>query len=157
MANDGKAQILSALAQAYGPMGWQGPTIQRVLRGVNARAAWARPIRRRHTIWELTLHMAYWTHAAHDRITGRRTAFPRSPRNFPRQPARPDAKAWRADVKLLADQHAALVRLVKSLSPRQLGRRVSRRWTAAETALGVALHDMYHAGQIGLLRKALGK
>jgi hypothetical protein len=150
-----KAALLSALRQAFGPRGWQGPTVLSVLRGVTARAALRRPHAGRHNIWELTLHLAYWTHVARDRIARASTPFPRSPANFPKPPRRADTKAWRADVALLAAEHRALVRLVTRRSPRQLAARAGR-WTVADTILGVALHDTYHAGQIGYLRKVLG-
>jgi uncharacterized damage-inducible protein DinB len=150
-----KAALLSALRQAFGPRGWQGPTVQSVLRGVTASNALRRPHPRRHNIWELVLHLAYWTHVARERITGEKTPFPRAPRNFPNPPKRADTKAWRADVALLAAEHRALVRLVTRRSPRQLAARAGR-WTVADTVLGVALHDTYHAGQIGYLRKVLG-
>lgn len=149
-----RAVLLSALRQAYGPSGWHGPTVLRVLRGVGPRVAWKRVWRGRNTIWEITLHVAYWTHVARERITGRRAPFPRSPANFPSQPRRPNPRAWRADVALLRAEHAALVRVVRRLSPKQLATHVGR-WSVADTILGVALHDTYHAGQIRYLRRVI--
>ncbi|HEY2825653.1 MAG TPA: DinB family protein [Gemmatimonadales bacterium] len=125
-----------------------------MLRGLSPRTAWRRPYKGRHTICELTLHMAYWTHMARDRIAGEKTPFPRSPANFPSQPRRPDAGTWRRDITLLSSEHRALVRLVRGLTPRALGRPAGR-WSVADTILGVALHDAYHAGQIGYLRRVI--
>ena len=149
-----RTALLSALAQAWGPRGWQGPTVKSVLRGLSPRTAWRRAYKGRHTIWELTLHLAYWTHVARARITGGRTAFPRAPANFPRQPRTPDPRQWRADVRLLSSEHQALVRAIRRLTPRQLSGRAGR-WSVSDTILGVALHDVYHAGQIGYLRRVL--
>ena len=146
--------LLSALQQAWGPTGWQGPTVKSVLRGLGPRSAWRRPYKGRHTIWELTLHLAYWTHVARDRISGTRTAFPRSPVNFPRQPRTPDPRQWRADLRLLSVEHRLLLRAIRRLTPRQIKGRAGR-WSVADTILGVALHDIYHAGQIGYLRKVI--
>jgi len=154
MSTPDRKTLLSALQQAWGPTGWQGPTVKSVLRGLGPRDAARRPYRGRHTIWELTLHLAYWTHIARTRLVGERTAFPRSPANFPSQPRRPDPSAWRADLKLLSAEHRALVQVVSRLTPRQLAGRVGR-WSVADTILGVALHDTYHAGQIGYLRRVI--
>jgi hypothetical protein len=47
-----------------------------------------------------------------------------------------------------------LRRAIARLAPARLGRRVwQSRWNAAETVVGIASHDLYHAGQIQLLKR----
>jgi hypothetical protein len=126
------------------------------VRGLTAKQALWRPggDRSRHNIWELVLHTAYWKHVVRERAEGKgRTAFPRSPRNFPGLPARADAAAWKADVALLKRQHELLRRAVARLSPARLDAPVNRSpWVVAEQIFGVAAHDLYHTGQIQLLK-----
>jgi hypothetical protein len=69
-------------------------------------------------------------------------------------PVRPTPAQWQADVALLKREHGLLRRAIARLAPARLGRRVwQSRWNAAETVVGIASHDLYHAGQIQLLKR----
>ena len=146
--------LLQVLDGAFLARGWQGATLSGAVRGLTPRQALWRPGAGRHNIWELMLHTAYWKHIVRQRIEGRaeREAFPRRGRNFPDLPVRCDAAAWRADVALLKAEHARLKRCVEGLGGRLDTRVGASRWTVAESVYGVAAHDLYHTGQIQLLR-----
>ena len=148
--------LLQVLDEAFAAKGWQGATLSGAVRGLTPRQALWRPggDRSRHNIWELVLHTAFWKHVVRERVEGKgRTAFPRSPRNFPALPARADAAAWKADVALLKRQHELLQRTVARLSPARLDARVgASRWVVAEQIFGIAAHDLYHTGQVQLLK-----
>jgi DinB family protein len=146
--------LLQVLDEAFVAKGWQGTTLSGAVRGLSARQALWRPRPGRHNVWELVLHTAYWKHVVRERVTGGpRTAFPRGPRNFPRLPARPDAAAWRADLALLKRQHQLLTAAVRRLPPARLAVRVGKSpWVVAEQIFGIAAHDLYHTGQIQLLK-----
>ncbi len=152
--------LLQVLDEAFTTKGWQGSTLTGAVRGLTPRQALWRPggDRSRHNAWELVLHTAYWKHVVRERVEGgARTPFDRGPRNFPRLPERPAAAAWKADVALLKRQHALLTRTVARLKPSRLDARVGgSRWRVAEQIFGIAAHDLYHTGQIQLL-KALQK
>lgn len=125
------------------------------LRGVSAAAARRRPLRGRHTIWELALHIAYWNYAVRRRLVGGNIPrFPRTPANWPAMPRPADEAAWAADRALLAAEHRALVRVVEGFPAGRLNRRIARgkRWTFGDTILGILVHDAYHAGQLQLLK-----
>ena len=149
--------LVELIQPPSGRSGWHGgPTPVGALRGVSAEQAWWRPTPRRKSIWALTLHIAYWKYAVRRRLEGgERGAFPRGPSNWPLPPASPDPRRWREDVALLREEHARLVRVAASVSPRQLQRRpdTSRRWTYGELILGIAAHDAYHTGQIQLMKR----
>jgi hypothetical protein len=148
--------LLDVLDEAFTAKGWQGTTLSGAVRGLSARQALWRPggVRSRHNIWELVLHTAFWKHAVRERVAGKgRTPFGRTPRNFPSIPARADARAWKADVALLKRQHDLLRRTVARLSPARLDAPVAASpWRVAEQIFGVAAHDLYHTGQIQLLK-----
>jgi hypothetical protein len=147
--------LLQVLDEAFAAKGWQGATLRGAVRGLGLRQALWRPSAGRHNIWELVLHTAYWKHAVRLRVEGRagRERFPRAGRNYPRLPDRCDAAAWRADSALLQHQHELLRRAVLQLPQSRLDARVgASRWTVAEQIFGVAAHDLYHTGQIQLLK-----
>lgn len=146
--------LLQILDEAFAAKGWQGTTLNGAVRGLTVRQALWRPGPSRHNIWELVLHTAYWKHVVRERVEGgARTAFARSPRNFPRLPARTDAAAWKADIALMKRQHELLRRAVARLAPGRLDAPVKKSpWAVAEQLFGIAAHDLYHTGQIQLLK-----
>jgi uncharacterized damage-inducible protein DinB len=149
--------LLGTLDGAFG-RGWQGTTLSGALRGVTPRQALWRPTRGRHNVWELALHAAYWKYVVRRRIAGQtaRGAFPRAPSNWPDLPDAPTPAAWRADVRLLRRMHDELLQAVAALPPRKLGTRSpSGKWTYAQMIFGVAAHDIYHTGQIQLIKRLL--
>jgi hypothetical protein len=117
-------------------------------------AAW-RPGATRHNIWELVVHAAYWKYTALRRLTGQtRGSFPLKGSNWFRRPEETTDTAWRADVGLLDEMHRSLMAAVAKLSRRELhqaprGSKVSN----LKLLSGVAAHDLYHAGQIQLLKR----
>ncbi len=151
--------LLRLLDQGFDHAAWHGPTLGGAIRGLNAKLAARRPAPDRHNVWEIVLHTAYWKYAVRRRLTGaKQGAFPREGSNWPALPDVLDERHWRADVRLLKDEHRKLRRAVSALRPGSLGRRLAKkRWTTSETIHGIAMHDLYHAGQIQLLKKLRGR
>lgn len=148
------AILLDTLDRAFDTRSWHGPGLRGLIRGVTPRQALWRPDPRRHNIWELVLHTAYWKYAVTRRLTGASAgAFPRKPSNWPSAPAKPDPTRWREDVALLEREHLRLRATVAALDLRLLSGRLGRSWTVAQTIEGVAAHDLYHAGQVGLIKR----
>jgi uncharacterized damage-inducible protein DinB len=150
--------ILRTLQPPRGRAWHGGPTPVAALRGVSAAEARRRPRAGRHSIWELALHVAYWKYAVRRRLTGAAPGgFPRSPANWPAVPARPGEAAWRRDRALLVREHRLLLDAVARLDAKRLGRRPVRgeRWTLEEEVIGILAHDVYHAGQIQLLKRTV--
>jgi hypothetical protein len=147
-------ELAALLSQAYDQPAWHGPNLRSAVRGLSAEEALWRPGRNRPCIWELALHCAYWKHQVIGRLTGERTRFPRRGRNFPAVPSRPDEAVWQGDVKLLDDVHERLMEVVRSLSAVSLNEvPAGQRYARKMNITGIMMHDVYHAGQIRLLRK----
>jgi hypothetical protein len=150
-------QLLFLLDTAYDHASWHGPNLRGSLRGVTpAQAAW-RPADGRHNIWELAVHAAYWKYVAWRRLTGaKRGSFAAQGSNFLARPhaGRATPAAWKGDLILLHQAHATLRAAVSALSDKDLDTRPPG-GTASRRALltGVAAHDLYHAGQIQLLKR----
>jgi DinB superfamily len=153
------ALLVRILDQAFDARAWHGTTLRGSVRGLSAHDALWRPSPRRHAIWDLVLHAAYWKYITRRRLTGaKRGAFPRPGSNWPRLPPTPTEAAWRADVALLVDQHERLREAVAAFPSSRLETRPpGGKWTFAEQIHGVAAHDVYHAGQIQLLKRLRGR
>lgn len=147
--------LLDMIDQAFDHRAWHGTALWGSLRGLTPRAALWRPGPRRHNIWEIVLHTAYWKYIVRRRLLRDASlTFPRTGANWPRLPARPDAAAWRRDVALLRDQHRLLRDTIRRFPATQLRRTGWRStWTNAQHIYGIASHDLYHAGQIQLLKR----
>jgi hypothetical protein len=146
---------LAIIDQAYNRLSWHGTNLRGSIRGVTARDAARRPGRGRHNIWEIVVHAAYWKYAVLRRLSGeKRGSFELAGSNFFPRPERGKAtdKAWRADIALLDRTHQRLRAYVATLSSKDLAPRSGR---AAPFFLvtGIAAHDLYHAGQIQLIKK----
>jgi len=141
------------LDEAFAGPSWHGPALYTALRGVTPKQAAWRPGRGRHSIWELVVHAAYWKHVVRQRLSGRRAGrFPLRGTNWFVRPS--GDRTWHDDVRLLAEEHERLREVVKRLPARSMTRIVGHgRDTAAYTIRGIAAHDLYHAGQIQLLKR----
>jgi DinB superfamily len=147
--------LVRLLDEAYGPHAWHGPNLRQSLRGVSPEEAAWRPGSNRHSIWEITVHCAYWTYVARRRLIGPSAGrFPRKGSNWFDLPVSDLASAWRADRELLDAEHARLRQWVESPSLDASRLSAGRRF---DTLLGIACHHVYHAGQIRLLRRLHGK
>jgi hypothetical protein len=148
------------MARTIGPTGgraWHGGvTPAGALRGVSARQAAWRPAPRRHSIWALALHIAYWNYAVRRHLEAREIPrFPRSPANWPRVPDEPDEATWRADRTLLTEEQHRFAEAVARFDPARLHRRPPgvKNWTYGDLILGILAHDAYHTGQMQLLKR----
>lgn len=149
--------LLEVLDQAFDQKGWHGTTLRGALRGMTPTEALWRPASGRHNIWELTVHAAYWKYAVRRRLTGDAAgSFPRKPSNWPAVPDVPDAAQWKQDIRLLESEHRMLREAVRTLPPAELEALSPKGvWTNAQEIHGIAAHDLYHTGQIQLIKKLM--
>jgi hypothetical protein len=148
-------QLLSIIDQAYDRQSWHGPNLRGSIRRVSPeRAAW-RPAPARHNIWEIVVHAAYWKYVVWRRLAGgARGSFPLAGSNWFRRPQDFTQGAWRSDVALLDEMHRSLRESVAGLSIKALYRTPGGSKVSNFAVLsGIAAHDLYHAGQIQLLKR----
>ena len=126
------------------------------LRGVPPEQAAWKPTPDRHSIWELTLHIAYWEYAVRRNLDGSPAGgFPRSPSNWPQVPDPADLRAWKQDRTLLKKEHDSFIATAKAVKPGHLDRMApgSKTYRILDLLYGVVMHDTYHVGQIQLLKR----
>lgn len=152
------ALLLRLLDQAFDTKAWHGPTLKGALRGVTAAEASFRPGPRRHSIWELAVHAAYWKYAVRRQLTGGdRGSFPIPGSNWFAPPGTLSEADWKAALALLARCHRELRAAVAALSDPDLDRTpAGSKYPVRELVMGAASHDLYHAGQVSLIKRLAG-
>ena len=144
--------LLQILDDAYSHKAWHGPNLRGSLRGVSAEVAAWRPATGRHNIWEIAVHAAYWKYAVWRRLRGeKRGSFPLEGSNWFTRPRKLNEKAWRDDLALLENEHRKLRAAVSDYVEGKT------RPVNLTQVFGVAFHDVYHAGQIQLLKRLYKK
>ncbi|MFN2445765.1 MAG: DinB family protein [Vicinamibacterales bacterium] len=147
--------LLDLLDEAFDRKSWHGANLRGSIRALTpAVAAW-RPAEGRHNIWELVVHAAYWKYAVRRRLTGeKRGSFPLEGSNWWRRPQQCLAPELKRDVALLVEEHARLRAAVDRLPAATLGKPVAGNGlTHIALIRGIAAHDLYHAGQIQLIKR----
>jgi hypothetical protein len=147
--------LLRILDEAYEKKAWHGPNLKGTLRGVSLQEAVWRPAPERHNVWELAVHAAYWKYAGWRRLTGeKRGAFPVTGSNWFLRPESATEKAWRADLALLDEQHRRFRSAVAKIPALSLSSLSPGSKHRIDTLVyGIAAHDVYHAGQIQLVKR----
>jgi hypothetical protein len=148
-------ELMFLIDQSYSKKAWHGPNLRGSLRGLSVdQAAW-RPGNNRHNIWEIAVHCAYWKYIVRRRLLGeKRGSFPFKGSNWFRRPIKLSADEWQRDLELLETCHKSMRLAIIQLKPRDLtllppGSKVNN----LAIISGIASHDVYHAGQIQLLKR----
>ena len=146
--------LLDVIDQGFDRQSWHGPNLRGSIRGVTPRQAVWRPQTQRHNIWEHVLHAAYWKYTVRRRILGeKRGSFAIKGSNWIK-PQETTAASWRRDVQLLVETHESMRAAIADVPQAQLPKRLPGAKVSYFFLIsGVAAHDVYHAGQIQLLKR----
>lgn len=121
------------------------------LENVDESQARARPIEGRHTIWEIVNHCAYWMEAAIGAVNGKEMP----PRGGDWPAMGEGEKAWKRDQDKFGMSLDRLVEPVASFDRGILHEMVPGEhypYSFFQMFFRVAYHNIYHAGQIAILR-----
>ncbi len=154
-----KDLLLKQLRQAFDEHSWHGPNLSGSIRGLRPDVAAWRPNPDRHNIWELIVHSAYWKYTVVRRLTGeKRGSFVLEGSNFFLRPDEQSLAALKADIQLLKHYHSRLLKTVSAMKPSELDKiPIESKVSNRDVILGIAAHDIYHAGQIQLIKRLYGK
>jgi uncharacterized damage-inducible protein DinB len=143
-------RIAKQLERTYSGEAWHGPSLRKVLEEVDAEAASARPIAGAHSIAEIAAHVLAWREEAVRRLEGNGGDVP-ARGNFP------EPLEWGELLDALDRTQKSLVSAAAALDDAILDQKVKgRRETYYVLLQGIIHHDLYHAGQIAILKKASG-
>lgn len=148
------ARVLLLIDEAFDKKAWHGPNLLGALRRLSPEQAAWRSASGRHSIAEITLHCAYWKYAVRRRLRGdKRGSFPLKGSDWIPVPRRPDERLWREYLSTLRAQHGLLREAVAAVPASRLAQPAAGGKTSTLALVqGIALHDVYHAGQIQLIK-----
>ncbi|HZQ69753.1 MAG TPA: DinB family protein [Terriglobales bacterium] len=149
------ARLADQIRRAFEGEAWHGDSLLELLRDVDAAKAAAKPIPGAHSIWELVLHVAAWDGAVLRRTAGQAVTLS-DEENFPAVKDSSEA-AWRKTVELAHQIHRDLVKAVAAFPDSRLEEQVPGKTQSYYNYFymfaGIAQHEIYHAGQIAMLKK----
>ncbi len=147
-------RISEQLKRAFEGGAWHGPSVKEVLEGVTAEKAAARPVPGAHSIWELVLHIAVWEDAVRRWVSGDTADVP-DEKNWPKLKDT-SASAWKKALEDLEKRHMQLRQTISRLSDGELDKVLKHpKPTVYDLLHGAIQHDLYHAGQIAVLKKGV--
>lgn len=142
-------RIRKQLERTYSGEAWHGPSLRKTLEGIGESEAEARPIPNGHSIAELAVHILAWREEALRRLEGNGS-------DAPERGDWPSPLAWGELLEALDRSQNGLTKAVAALEEGRLDEKVKGRRESHYVLLqGIIHHDLYHAGQIGILKKAL--
>ena len=151
------SRIADQLRRAFAGEAWHGPALLEILDGLTAAGAAARPLPGAHSIWEIVRHIAVWDDAARRRMAGE-VVQPAPHEDWP-EVSETTAGTWARALEHLERTHDALVQAVTACPDSRLAEKVPGKepdyYTLYYMLHGIVQHELYHAGQISLLKKAL--
>ena len=147
-------RIIDQMDRAMDGEAWHGPSLEELLKDVSAQQAAAHPVAGAHSIWELVNHIGAWNTILAKRAAGKATSV--TPEEDWPPVIDTSAESWKQTVAAMRAARARLRGVVQKLNDGQLDEIVPGKDHSIYVMLhGGVQHDLYHAGQIAVLKKAL--
>jgi uncharacterized damage-inducible protein DinB len=144
-------RLASQLRRSYEGQAWHGPSLRELLEGVTSEQAAAKPISGAHSIWELVLHVTAWEQAALGFLEGKKYETLAGEKDWP-----PVQETWQAALDAFGSASHALVAAIRAMPEEKLNESAGgAEYNFYFLLHGVVQHNLYHAGQIALLKRAL--
>jgi uncharacterized damage-inducible protein DinB len=151
-----------AKVETHGPTleggAWHGPSLMESLKNVDVDQAKARPIEGRHTIWEIVNHCTYWMESVDKALHGE--VMESVPETEDWAGMGETADDWRRDLGKLDQTYERLRESIAGLDKGDLDRMVGAQFGESffqfsfrKMLHGVADHNIYHAGQVSILKR----
>jgi uncharacterized damage-inducible protein DinB len=147
--------LLDLIDQGFDKKAWHGPNLRGCIRRVEIEEAAFRPAPGRHNIWEIVVHAAYWKYIVRRRLLGeKRGSFSLKGSNWFTRPSHDSTNSWKDDVALLDETQRQMRAAIAAMNPADLARTPGgSKVSNAALISGIAAHDVYHAGQIQILKR----
>lgn len=146
--------IKDQLEKAFYGGAWHGPSVLESLENISAEQAVSKPVKNSHSIWEITLHINTWQQCALRRLSGEK--YEPSPEEDWPEVKNDSQSSWESTISNLKDSMANLIEFLSKLDENILNENIAgKNYTSYFLLHGLVQHNVYHAGQIVILKKAL--
>jgi uncharacterized damage-inducible protein DinB len=144
--------LIDQIKTTFNGDSWHGPSLMRTLKGVDMEEARQRPLGERHTIWELVDHMTFWLSEVNKTLRGEAIVSSTSVKDWPLMGK--TEEEWEKSVKGLEYEVNTLIEQLDQWSNEMLERTVpGTKYNFRQMLHGVLHHNLYHSGQIAILRR----
>jgi uncharacterized damage-inducible protein DinB len=145
--------IVDQLERAFEGDAWHGSSMSEILGDIPCEVAAARPASGAHSIWEIVIHTTVWQRTVRERLQGKPIAELPDHEDWP-PVTDTSCDAWEEALRDLRTEYELLRDEALRWSGRDLGETCEgQRYTVYEMLHGVIQHNLYHAGQIAVLKK----
>lgn len=143
------------LRRAFEGEAWHGPSVLESLTGLSAEQAASHPIAGAHSIWELVLHLGSDYDLVLRRLAGDGRQLTAA-EDWPASPASTEEN-WQRTLHEIKLRNKKLREALRGFPDERLDAPLvpETPYTAYTQFIGVTQHNLYHAGQIALLKRAL--
>ena len=156
-----RANLSQKLLTVWNGEPWYGSSSSTILKGVTAQEALAHPLPGAQSIWETVLHMTAWAEETNSRMNGGEAKAP-DRGDWPAVKGSTQDE-WVAAQTDLLNARKALLASIENSHEESMFLQVQKKGetghgngaTRADTVSGLADHDVYHLGQIAILKKSL--
>jgi uncharacterized damage-inducible protein DinB len=145
--------LAEQIRRAFWGESWHGPSVREVLTGLSAEDAAAHPVAGAHSIWEIVLHMIGGYRLVLGRVRGNRAQL--APEEEWPPVVEVSSESWRETQHTLEQLNQELQSAVRAFPAERLSQELGSEYSAYTQFLGAPQHDLYHAGQIVVLKKAV--
>jgi hypothetical protein len=145
-------RIAKQLQRTFQGRAFHGPSVEEALDGVTLKIAKARSPNGAHNIWQIVLHMTFWQDTARKWLKGN-TKRPGPDEDWPKIKEK-TAGEWKKAQWNLKRSYELLRDEIMALDESRLEEPLFENMSKVYVALhGIIQHNIYHAGQISLLKK----
>jgi uncharacterized damage-inducible protein DinB len=143
-------RIADQLRRSYAGIAWHGPSLREALEGVTPGMAERRVSPDLHTIWEIVEHVAAWAAAARRFVQENYYISLGGEEDWP-----PPSASWSSALDKLQSAQQQLWQEVDRVPDQRLDDIISaeKKYSIYILLHGIVQHNLYHAGQISLLKK----
>ena len=146
-------RIIDQLERGFEGHAWHGSSMSEILGDINCEVAADRPLPDTHSIWEIVLHTTVWLRTVRERLQGKPIAELPDHEDWPHV-TDTSCDAWEEALRDLRSEYELFREEALRWRDRNLGETCEgQRYTVYEMLHGVIQHNLYHAGQIAVLKK----
>lgn len=151
---DEPTRIADQMKRAWRGEAWHGPGLQETIADVTVEEAAARFLPDAHTIWEIVLHLATWVDIVRRRVEGEDVGTVSDADDWPGVMGT-RGEDWEKTRRRLGEVHDRLIEAIEGLDPERLDEVPAGANSSRYVMLqGTVQHDLYHAGQVSILKRA---